>query len=149
VPGTAPVAVEPAPGLADLASLVERTGEAGVLVELRVRGERPLLPAGLDLAAYRVIQEAVTNVIKHAATDSCQVTIAYQQDALTLEVTDNGSGSAASGGELPVAGNGIIGMRERAAMYGGKVRAGPLPGRGFLITARFPLEGTAPMGTVA
>lgn len=147
--GARDAALEPAPGLADLASLVERTGEAGVLVELRVRGERPLLPAGLDLAAYRVIQEAVTNVIKHAATDSCQVTIAYQQDALTLEVTDNGSGSAASGGELPVAGNGIIGMRERAAMYGGKVRAGPLPGRGFLITARFPLEGTAPMGTVA
>ena len=147
--GARDAALEPAPGLAALASLVERTGEAGVLVELRVRGERPLLPAGLDLAAYRVIQEAVTNVIKHAATDSCQVTIAYQQDALTLEVTDNGSGSAASGGELPVAGNGIIGMRERAAMYGGKVRAGPLPGRGFLITARFPLEGTAPMGTVA
>ena len=75
--------------------LAERTGKAGVRVELSVRGERPRLPAGLDLAAYRVIQEAVTNVIKHAATDRCQVTVGYQEDTLTLEVTDDGSGSAA------------------------------------------------------
>jgi signal transduction histidine kinase len=116
-------------------------------VDLRVRGERPRLPAGLDLAAYRVIQEAVTNVIKHAAADRCQVTVAYQKDALTLEVTDDGSGGATSSGgsDLLVAGNGIIGMRERAAMYGGEVRAAPLPGRGFRVTARFPLAGTAPM----
>ena len=139
-PGTWDAALVPAPGLAELDSLVKRTGEAGVRVDLRVRGEQPPLPAGLDLAAYRVIQEAVTNVIKHGATDRCQVTVACRHDTLTLEVTDNGSGSTAS--ELPVAGNGIIGMRERAAMYGGEVQAAPLPGRGFQVTARFPLAGT-------
>ena len=138
----------PAPGLADLGSLVERTGEAGVRVDLSVAGERPRLPAGLDLAAYRLIQEAVTNVIKHAATDRCWVAVGYQEDTLTLEVTDNGSGGAASGSEPPVAGNGIIGMRERAAMYGGEVRAAPLPGHGFQVTARFPLAGTVPTGAV-
>ncbi len=143
-PGARDAALVPAPGLADLDSLVERAGEAGVRVDLSVRGERPVLPAGLDLAAYRVIQEAVTNVIKHAATQRCQVTVAYQQDTLTLEVTDNGSGSAAAtSGEFPVgAGNGIIGMRERVAVYGGELRAAPLPGRGFRVTARFPLDGT-------
>jgi signal transduction histidine kinase len=149
-PGTRDAALVPAPGLADLDSLVKRTGEAGVRVDLSVRGERPRLPAGLDLAAYRVIQEAVTNVIKHAATDRCWVTVSCQEDTLTLEVTDNGSGGAASGGsELPVAGNGIIGMRERAAMYGGEVRAVPLPGYGFRVTARFPLAGTGQTGTGA
>jgi signal transduction histidine kinase len=140
----------PAPGLADLNRLAKRAGEAGVQVDLSIRGERPQLPAGLDLAAYRVIQEAVTNVIKHAATDRCQVTVTCQQDTLMLEVTDNGTGSAASGGgEPPAAGNGIIGMRERAAMYGGEVRAAPRPGRGFQVTARFPLAGTAVTGTGA
>jgi signal transduction histidine kinase len=148
-PGTRDAALVPAPGLADLDGLVERTGEAGVRVDLSVRGQPPRLPAGLDLAAYRVIQEAVTNVIKHAATDECQVTVACQDDALTLEVTDNGTGSAAGGGEFPVAGNGIIGMRERAAMYGGEVRAAPLPGRGFRVTARFPLAGAGPTDTRA
>ena len=147
-PGPGDAALVPAPGLADLDSLAERAGAAGVRVDLSVRGERPRLPAGLDLAAYRVVQEAVTNVIKHASTDQCQVTVTYQEETLTLEVVDNGGGStAASGGELSVAGNGIIGMRERAAMYGGKVRAAPLPGRGFLVTARFPLAGAAAMGT--
>jgi signal transduction histidine kinase len=148
-PGTRDAALTPAPGLADLDCLAERTGEAGVRVDLSVRGERPRLPAGLDLAAYRVIQEAVTNVIKHAATDQCRVTVNYQEDTLTLEVTDNGSGSTANGdgSEILVTGNGIIGMRERAAMYGGEIQAAPLPGRGFRVTARFPLAGTAAVGT--
>jgi signal transduction histidine kinase len=150
-PGPRDAALAPAPGLADLHTLVERTGHAGVQVDLRVDGERPRLTAGLDLAAYRVIQEAVTNVIKHAATDRCQVTVAFREDSLTLQVTDNGAGSTASSGDvdLPVAGNGIIGMRERAAMYGGEVRATPLPGRGFRVTARFPLAGKAATSTGA
>jgi signal transduction histidine kinase len=149
--GTRDTVLVPAPGLADLDSLVERAGQAGVRVDLRVCGERPPLRAGLDLAAYRVIQEAVTNVITHAATDRCLVIVAYQEDTLTLEVTDSGCGGAASGdaSELPVAGNGIIGMRERAAMYGGEVWAAPRPGRGFQVTARFPLAGTGPSGTGA
>jgi signal transduction histidine kinase len=148
-PGTRSAALVPAPGMADLDRLAERAGEAGVRVDLTVRGEQPRLPAGLDLTAYRVIQEAVTNVIKHAATDQCQVTVDYQEDTLILEVTDSGSGSVASGGELTVAGHGIIGMRERAAMYGGEVWAAPLPGRGFRVTALFPLAGTATLGARA
>jgi len=87
-------ALVPAPGLADLKSLVDRTAEAGVQVCLDVRGDRPRLSAGLDLAAYRVIQEAVTNVIKHAATDRCRVTVSYAADALDLEITDGGAGPA-------------------------------------------------------
>ncbi len=139
----------PAPGLAGLDSLVERTAQAGVRMDLDVCGERHQLPAGLDLAAYRVIQEAITNVIKHAATDSCQVTVAYQEDTLTLEVTDSGSGAGwggsggRSGSGSPAIGHGIVGMRERVGMYGGEFQAAPLPGRGFRVTARFPLPGTA------
>ena len=87
----------PAPGLADLKGLVDRTAEAGVRVELDVRGDRPRLSAGLDLAAYRVVQEAVTNVIKHAATDRCRVTVSYVADALDLEITDGGAGPAGPG----------------------------------------------------
>jgi signal transduction histidine kinase/CheY-like chemotaxis protein len=91
-PGPEGAGLVPAPGLADLDGLVARTAEAGVRVDLDVRGERPPLPAGLDLAAYRVIQEAITNVIKHAATDRCRVAVTYQEDALTLEITDHGLG---------------------------------------------------------
>jgi signal transduction histidine kinase len=111
-------------------------------VDLDVRGERPPLPAGLDLAAYRVIQEAMTNVIKHAATESCRVAVAYQEDALTLEITDSGSGAGGSNGS-PAAGHGIAGMRERVGMYGGEFRAAPCPGRGFRVTAWFPLDPAA------
>jgi signal transduction histidine kinase len=140
--GSQDTVLVPAPGLPDLDRLAERAGQAGVRVDLRVCGERPWLPPGLDLAAYRVIQEAVTNVIKHAATDQCRVIVTYQEQTLTLEVTDNGSGATAS--ELPLAGNGIIGMRERAAMYGGEVWAAPRPGGGFQVAARFPLPGSGP-----
>ena len=138
-----------APGLAALDGLAQRSAEAGVRVDLDIRGERPQLPAGLDLAAYRVIQEAVTNVIKHAATDSCRVSVTCQPDALTLEITDNGGGGAArsggvgSGGGSPAVGHGITGMRERVALYGGDFQAAPLPGRGFCVTARFPLPGAS------
>jgi len=105
----------PAPGLADLDRLVERTAEAGVLVDLDVRGKRPRLSAGLDLAAYRVIQEAITNVIKHAATGKCRVTVTYQEDALALEITDSGSDADAeadrggSNGSLGSSGGGGFG----------------------------------------
>ena len=139
----------PAPGLADLDSLVERTAKAGVRVDLDVSGERPGVSAGLDLAVYRVIQEALTNVIKHAATDSCRVEVTYRQDALTVEVTDDGKGAGWNGGghASPAAGHGIVGMRERVVMYGGTFDAGPLPGRGFRVTARFRLACTDPANT--
>jgi len=135
-------ALVPAPGLADLKSLVDRTAEAGVQVCLDVLGDRPRLSAGLDLAAYRVIQEAVTNVIKHAATDRCRVTVSYAADALDLEITDGGAGPRPAGRD-PAAGHGLTGMRERVGMYGGELSAAPLPGGGFRVAARFPLTGTA------
>ncbi|GIF47302.1 signal transduction histidine kinase [Asanoa ferruginea] len=125
----------PAPGLTDLGALVTRAAAAGVRVDLQVTGSRPAgLSAGLDLAAYRVVQEAVTNVIKHAGTDRCQVIVAYAADAFTVEVVDDGPGPAAPG-----AGHGIAGMRERVGMYGGEFQAGPRSGAGFRVTARFPL----------
>jgi signal transduction histidine kinase len=153
----------PAPGLADLGALVARTAEAGVTVDLGIRGERRGLPAGLDLAAYRVIQEAVTNVIKHAATDRCTVTVDYQDDSLTLDVADVGVGSGVgavpggvtspgrvdgaadgrSGDSRLNVGHGIAGMRERVGMYDGEFQAGPRPGQGFQVTARFPLKDAA------
>jgi signal transduction histidine kinase len=143
-PGTGPAGPDrelvPTPGLADLDALVEKAANAGLVVDLDIHGERPQLPAGLDLAAYRVVQEATTNVIKHAATDRCSVTVAYQPEALTLQVTDRGRRTP---GSLAV-GHGIIGMRERVAMYGGQLRAAPMPGHGFQVTARFPLPAGRP-----
>jgi signal transduction histidine kinase len=139
---TEETALDPAPGLADLGSLAERASEAGVRVDLDIRGERPGLSPGLDLAAYRVVQEAITNVIKHAATDRCRVTVACQE-VLTLEISDCGRG-ASPDGSGPAAGHGIAGMRERVSMYGGEFRAGPGPDRGFQVIARFPLAGAGP-----
>lgn len=130
--------LSPAPGLADLDGLVSRTAEAGLLVELEVSGDRPVLSAGIDLAAYRVVQEAVTNVLKHAGTDGCQVRVDYREDAFSVQVTDGGTGGT---GGAPGLGHGLVGMRERVGMYGGRFDAGPLPGRGFRVTASFPLTG--------
>ncbi|HWN61630.1 MAG TPA: ATP-binding protein, partial [Streptosporangiaceae bacterium] len=88
------------------------------------------------------IQEAVTNVIKHAATDRCRVSVSYAADALDLEITDGGVGPGPAGRD-PAAGHGLTGMRERVGMYGGELSALPLPGGGFRVAARFPLTGTA------
>lgn len=135
----------PAPGLADLEDLVARTAEAGVRVELNVdvREERPLVSPGIDLAAYRVIQEALTNVIKHAATDHCRVTVACRPDALSVEIADDGPGALRRDSADSTAGHGIPGMQERTLMYGGELQAGPLPTGGFRVAARFPLSRAA------
>jgi signal transduction histidine kinase len=131
-PDTAPD-LAPARGLADLNELADRVAAAGITVAVDVRGTPAALPPGLDLAAYRVIQEAATNVIKHSEADRCQVTVSYGPDALTVRVTDDGHATAVS-----TDGHGIKGMRERVAMYGGTFEAGPLPAGGFGVTARFP-----------
>jgi signal transduction histidine kinase len=123
----------PASGLADLAELAGRVTAAGITVSLDVTGTRTVVPPGLDLAAYRVIQEAATNVIKHSGANHCQVTVSYEADALTVRVTDDGRAAPGSTG-----GHGIKGMRERVAMYGGTFEAGPLPAGGFGVSARFP-----------
>jgi signal transduction histidine kinase len=128
-----PAELAPAHGLADLNELADRVTAAGIKVALDVRGTPASVLPGLDLAAYRVIQEALTNVIKHSGADNCQVRVSYETNALTLEITDDGRGPAESAG-----GHGLKGMRERVAMYGGTFDAGPRPGGGFAVTARFP-----------
>jgi len=130
----------PAPGLTDIGELVAGAATAGVRVESTFRGRKPMLPAGLELAAYRVVQEAVTNVIKHSGADSCQVDVDYHSDRLCLTVVDHGRGGAAATGTPE--GHGLVGMRERVTMYGGHLDAGPLSGGGFRIAAVFPLAST-------
>jgi signal transduction histidine kinase len=125
--------LEPAQGLADLPALADRVTAAGIKVTLDVRGEpRDLLP-GLDLAAYRVAQEALTNVIKHSGAASCRVTVHNEAEAVSLEITDDGRGTAGHRD-----GHGIKGMRERVALYDGTFQAGPGTAGGFTVTARFP-----------
>ncbi|WP_051466617.1 sensor histidine kinase [Actinomadura oligospora] len=126
---------ESTPGLADLDALANRTEQAGLRVELHVQGEPRRLPRGVDLAGYRIVQEALTNVVKHAATDCARARVIYGTDEVEIEVTDDGRGSP---GTPPATGHGLIGMRERAALYGGEFTAGPLPVGGFRVWARIP-----------
>ena len=135
-------ALAPAPGLADIGTLLSQVGEAGLKVWVQVTGDRRPLPPGVDLSAYRVIQEALTNVLKHAPSSPATVTINYAADAVTVEVADEGSERPAGGnrGGDAGSGHGIIGMRERVAVFGGELTAGPRPEGGFLVRARFPLE---------
>jgi signal transduction histidine kinase len=130
-------ALAPLPGLARLEDLVEPVRAAGLAVELSVEGEPHELPAAVDLSAYRIVQEALTNTLKHAHAANVTVAIRYGGDAVEVEVVDDGQGPAANGVER---GHGIIGMHERAALFGGRLRAGPAPGRGFAVHARIPLE---------
>jgi signal transduction histidine kinase len=126
---------EPAPGLADIAPLAATATAAGVRVNVQWQGERRPLPTDVELAAYRIIQESVTNVIRHAGTSSCQVLIDSQEDELTIDVTDSGHGPGSAAGS----GHGLAGMRERAALLGGDLTAGPRPEGGFRVTARLPV----------
>lgn len=125
----------PAPTLDDLAGLVERAMSAGVTVSLAVRGT-DALPEGVGAAAYRIVQEAVTNVVKHAAPANCAVTALAAEGTVRIEVADDGVGHEQAGTAGP--GHGLIGMRERVLTYGGSFEAGPRPGGGFLVTATLP-----------
>ena len=131
-PGPAPLG--PASGLADLEQLAATALDAGVKVDVDWHGSKQPLPADIDLSAFRIIQEAVTNVVRHAGTSQCQVLIDQQDGQLSIEVTDSGRGSSTAG-----TGYGITGMRERAALLGGDLAAGPRPGGGFRVAARLPL----------
>jgi signal transduction histidine kinase len=129
----------PAPGLADVDTLLGEVAKAGLAVRLRVEGTSWQLPAGVDLSAYRIMQEALTNVVKHAGPARAQVTIRYGDRDVTVEVTDDGRGAAAPAGDGRVAtGHGLIGMRERVAAFGGDLEVGPRPGGGFRVAARLP-----------
>lgn len=131
------IELTPQPGLGDLPTLLEQMREAGLDVEHRVEGEQAPLPAGLDLAAYRVVQEGLVNVLKHAHGACAKVVTVYREDELALFVTNTGNGQPA-----PIAGpggHGLIGMRERVHLYGGTLTAGAEPDGGFAVTARLPL----------
>ncbi|MFF3916000.1 sensor histidine kinase [Streptomyces sp. NPDC001852] len=136
-PATAPrAALAPSPGLADVERLAAATAQAGVRVEVRVSGERRPLPADVDLSAYRIVQEALTNVVRHAGTGHCAVALDYGNEELSVEVVDDGRGVPGDG---PDHGFGIVGMRERAALLHGRFSAGPRPEGGFRVVARLPL----------
>jgi signal transduction histidine kinase len=155
----------PAPGLASLDRLVQRTAGAGVTVAVERTGTVRPLPAGLDLSAYRIVQEALTNVVKHSGADRCQVRLDYGPADLLIEVTDHGAaapvmvgapggtGGSMNGGPVATgfvstglvgtgqrAGHGIVGMRERVSLGGGEFSAAPRPGGGFVVRARLPLD---------
>ena len=126
----------PAPGLADLEALAAEVTRTGVRVEVRTEGTPAELPAGLELSAYRIVQEALTNVVRHAGPATATVRIAYGKD-LTVQVDDDGRGGDP---DRDHGGHGIAGMRERAELYGGTLEAGPRPGGGFRVSASLPLD---------
>ena len=135
--------LSPQPGLGQLQPLIGRLTAAGLPVELRVGGVPRALPPGLDLAAYRVVQEALTNVLKHAGKPGTTVRLEYGEAELVVEVADAGrpipaAGPAPSG--VPGSGRGLLGLRERIALYGGELDAGPRPGGGWLVRARLPVD---------
>jgi signal transduction histidine kinase len=130
----------PVPGLANLDGLLAEVGKAGLAVRLRVEGTPLQLPAGVDLSAYRIVQEALTNVVKHAGPAHAQVTIGYRDQEVTVEVTDDGRGAVPPVGDGRMGtGHGLIGMRERVAAFGGDLQVGPRPAGGFRVAARLPL----------
>jgi signal transduction histidine kinase len=131
---------QPTPGLAQLDALIAGAANAGLPATLRLTGEPVPLPAAVDLAAYRIVQESLTNVMKHAGPATAAVSLSYDETALRIEVTDTGIGSVA----WPLAagtGHGLIGMRERAASVGGSLEAGPRPEGGYRVAAVLPVEG--------
>jgi signal transduction histidine kinase len=141
--------LEPQPGLADINAAVAHSADAGVPTNLIVNGQRRELAPGIELTAYRIVQEALTNVLKHAGqAASATVTITHASDAVTIEVVDDGRGAVSSltdsGG-----GNGLIGMRERVEIYGGELSAGPRSGGGYMVRAVLPTEDTQGRPSVA
>jgi signal transduction histidine kinase len=129
----------PAPGLAELDALVAQAAGAGVEVTVSLVGEPRRLPAAVDLAAYRVVQESLTNVVRHAGASRAEVAVRHTDGQVVVEVTDDGrAGSGAGSGSGNGAGQGILGMRERARSLGGSLEAGPRPGGGFRVQAILP-----------
>ena len=136
------LSLAPQPSIARLGVLVEEVRAAGLPTELAVEGKPKTLAPGIELSAYRIVQEALTNIRKHAGVATASVRVHYAEHEVVLEVDDNGNGSFKTNGDG--SGHGLIGMRERAALYGGTVEAGPRPDGGFRIRATLPLEHPAP-----
>jgi signal transduction histidine kinase len=130
---------KPAPGLAGVPGLAEVARQAGLRAEVTVEGPPRPLPAAVELSAYRIVQESLTNTVKHAAAESVRVTLTYRPDELTVDVVDDGVG-----GEPASGGHGLLGMTERAAALGGRLEAGPAPGRGFRVLATLPIPEVNP-----
>jgi len=129
-------ALAPAPSLRRLDDLVARVSAMGVTAKVEKRGADRLLPPGIDLAAYRILQEALTNVARHAKTTTARVDVIYGEADLVVQVDDDGPMLSPA-----IPGTGITGMTERAAAPGGELQAGPRPGGGFWVRARLPVSG--------
>ena len=130
--------IQPQPGLAQLPALVDNAREAGLPIDLSIEGTPLTLPTGLDLSAFRICQEAVTNALRHSGGSRTDVLVRYLSDAVELEITDDGLGTAGQERTQGL-GHGLLGMRERAAVFGGELTAGPRTPHGFTVRARLPL----------
>jgi signal transduction histidine kinase len=127
----------PGPGLDDLPTLARDVRAAGLDVRLHVNGDPVLLPRSVDLSAYRIVQEGLTNSLKHANASQADVTVRYGPESVQLEVRDDGVGAGTTDG----LGHGLVGVRERVKIYGGEMDAGTAPEGGFVLRARLPVEG--------
>ena len=137
--GQARSEITPAPGLQDVPALIDRVAEGGLTAHLEIQGAPIEIPPGVDLTAYRIVQEALTNAIKHGGPRA-DVTLAYTAEAIRVEVVNDASAQRARGPHVVSPGHGLIGMRERVAVFGGEFSASPRPGGGFRITARLPYD---------
>jgi signal transduction histidine kinase len=129
----------PQPGLGSLKPLLDEIRRAGLSVELHVEGDPVPLPHAIDLSAYRIVQEGLTNALKHANADRADVVVRYRPDELQIDVRDDGHGPSTTDG----LGHGLVGIRERVKLYGGQMSAGADNGRGFVLSTRLPLPGAA------
>jgi signal transduction histidine kinase len=136
-----PRVTDPQPGLGSLDHLVEQMNDAGLSTKLSLTGDVRPLPLGVDVNAYRIIQESLTNTLKHGGPDAkAEIKLDFDRESLTIEVADNGRGAASGRSESP--GQGLVGMYERAALLDGALRAGPRPGGGYRVNARIPIPGS-------
>ncbi|MEA2442026.1 MAG: hypothetical protein QOH76_3450 [Thermoleophilaceae bacterium] len=134
------LALAPQPSVEELDWLIERAREAGLEVDLTIEGEKKRLESGVDLSAFRIVQEALRNTLKHAGPAHAQVTLRYREHDVEVDVSDNGRGVRAPADNGAVTGHGLLGMRERVAMLGGEIEAGYRKDGGFAVHARLPLE---------
>lgn len=132
----------PQPGLAELGELAEHMRAAGLPTTVTVDGEPGAIPIGVDVTAYRIIQEALTNTIKHAGPSTASVLVRYSSDEIRVTISDDGNGMAVAleTHRKQTKGHGLLGMRERVALYGGSLAVGPRQGGGFEVRARIPLD---------
>ena len=128
----------PQPGLDDLDDLLDQLRAAGLHADVQISGDRPALPATMELTIYRIVQEALTNVLKHSTSDRATVQVHFGHDDVELDVHDDGAPTGSAPAQHT--GHGLIGMRERARLHGGELRAGAAAGRGFVVHANLPLE---------